>query len=73
MGHVSGLDKYRCVILKVCMSLSRIDDESVWWLWMRVVVDGLHFESGLMYRLIRRIYVAKSCIGGERVWFSMDL
>jgi hypothetical protein len=74
MGHVSGLEKYECVIWRVYITLSQIDDERVWWLWMKGVVGGLHFGSGLMYRLMmRRIFVAMSCIGGERVWFLMDL
>ena len=34
MGHGSGPEKYECVIQKVCTSLFRIDDESVWWLWI---------------------------------------
>ena len=56
------------------MSLSNIDDGSVWWLWMKGVVGDSCLASGLMYRLMRsRVYVAKSCIGGEWVWFSMDL
>ena len=56
------------------MSLSSIDDGSVWWLWMKGVVGGLHLESGLMYWLMRRrIFVARSCIGGEKVWFSVGL
>ena len=29
MGHVSGLEKYECVIWKVCMDLSRFDDGNV--------------------------------------------
>jgi hypothetical protein len=54
--------------------LSSIDDGSVWWLWMKGVVGGLCLESGLMYSLMRRrIFVAKSCIGGEKVWFSVGL
>ena len=45
---------------------------------MRVVVGGLHLRSGLMYRLISKNFffkksVAKPCMGGERVWFSMGL
>lgn len=37
-------------------------------------MDGLTLESGLMYRLMRRkISMAKSCIDGERVWFSMGV
>jgi hypothetical protein len=47
MGHMSGLEKYKCVIWKVCMNLSRIDDGSVWSLWMRGVVGGSHLGSGL--------------------------
>ena len=30
-------------------------------------MGGSCLESGLMYRFMRRISVAKSCIGGERV------
>ena len=67
MGHVSGLKKYECVIWKVCMSLPSIDDGNLWWLWMKGVVGDLHLGIGLMYRLMRRIFVAKSCLGGERV------
>ena len=55
------------------MNLCRIDDESVWWLWMRGVVGGLCLGSGLMYWLMRRISVAKSCISRKRVWISMRL
>ena len=56
------------------MSLSRIDDGSVRWLWMRGVVGDSHLGSGLMCLLMRRrISMAKSCICGERVWFSMGL
>ena len=50
MGHVSGLEYYECVIWKVCMGLSRIDDESVWWLWMRVV--GGWFASWKWYDIL---------------------
>ena len=54
--------------------LSIIDDGSVWWLWMRMVVGGLCLGSGFMNQLTRRkISVAKSCNGGERVWFLMGL
>lgn len=71
---MSGLEKYEYVIWKVYMTLSRIDDERVWWLWMKGVVGGSHFGSGLMYPLmIRRISMARSCIGGERVWLLLDL
>ena len=34
-GYVNGLEKYENMIWKVCMSLFRIDDGSVWWLWKR--------------------------------------
>ena len=40
MGHVSGLEKHECVIGKVCMSLSIIDDGSAWWLWMKRGGEG---------------------------------
>ena len=66
MGRVSGLEKYECVVWKICMSLSRIDDGNVWWLWMRGTMDGSRLGSGSMYRLMRRrILMAKSCIGEE--------
>ena len=35
------------------MSLSRIYDGSVWWLWMRGVVGGAQPRSGLMYWLMK--------------------
>ena len=35
---------------------------------------GSRLGSGLIYWLMKmRIFVAKSCIGGERVWFLMAL
>ena len=38
------------------------------------VVGGSCLGSGLISWLMRRrIYVAKSCIGAERVWFLIDL
>ena len=38
------------------------------------VVGDSHLGSGLMCLLMRRrISMAKSCICGERVWFSMGL
>ena len=64
MGHVNGLQKYECVIWKVCMSLSRIVDGSVWvvmdgrvggwftsWKWFDVSVDeGENFPGKILYR-----------------------
>jgi hypothetical protein len=68
MEHVSGLEKYECVIWKVCMTLFRIDDGSVWWLWMRADMGGSRIGSGVMYQLMRRrISIAKSCTNGGRV------
>ena len=41
---------------------------------MRGVVGGSHLGSGLMYQSMKRkISMAKSCIGGERVWVLMGL
>ena len=43
---------------------------------MRGLVGGSRLGSDLMYWLMRRrrrISMAKSCIGGEKVWFSMGL
>ena len=46
------------------MSWFRIDDGSVWWLWMKGVVGGSRLGSDLIYRLMRRrISMANSCIG----------
>ena len=55
------------------MSLSRIDDESVWWSWIgEGEGDSVRLERSLMYQLTkRRIFVAKSFIRWERVWFLM--
>ena len=77
MGHVSGLEKYEFMIWKVCMSLSRIDDGSMWCLWMRVVVGGGWFMSWKWFDISiderRGSSMAMSCTGGERVWVSMGL
>jgi hypothetical protein len=41
---------------------------------MKGVVGGSHLGSRFMYWLMRRrISMAKVCMGGERVWFSMGL
>lgn len=61
MGHVNGLEKYECVSWKVFMTLSSIDDGSVWWSYMDGIVRGACLASGFMQWLIRRcIYVVKS-------------
>ena len=68
MGHVSRLEKHERAIWKVCMRMSRIDYRSLWCSWMKEVVGGWHLGSRLIYRLMRRrIFMAKFCIGGERM------
>lgn len=42
--------------------------------WIRGVVGDSRIGSGLMCRLMnRRVSAAKFWVGGERVWFLMDL
>lgn len=58
------------------ISLSSIDDGSVWLLWTKEVVDGSRLGSGVMYQSMRkRISIKKSCTCRDRVlaWFSVGL
>ena len=66
MGHVSGLEKYKCMTWKFCIKLSSINYGRVWWLRMEGVMASSWLGSDLMYQSIKRgSYVAKSSMGSN--------